>query len=124
MSVESALQRISTLQQALADPASLLSVARAGGTAAPAAPAQGASEDDPPGTPSFADQLQSARAGYAPTSSGSEVASAGYPLASSSYTPSLSTGTLASGRLGASATSSLGSYAPLGSTSQSGALGA
>jgi hypothetical protein len=123
MSVESALQRVSTLQQALADPASLLSVARTGGTAAPAAPVQGAGEDDPAGTTSFAAQLQSASSGYASPGAESAVAGAGYALAPSSYVPSLSTGTLVGSQLGASATSPLGASAPVGTTSPPGALG-
>jgi hypothetical protein len=114
MSVESALQRVSTLQQALTDPAKLLSVARSGGTAAPAAPLQGVGESDPTGTPSFADQLQSASAGYASTGSGSGLATTGYPLASSGYPPSPGTDALTGAPLGSSTISPLGSSAPPG----------
>jgi hypothetical protein len=63
MSVESVLQRVVALEQALSNPASLLAVARTGGTAAPSETAP-----EPSGTPgssSFADALQSASASYA-----------------------------------------------------------
>lgn len=74
MSVESVLQRVAVLEQALSNPAALLAVARTGGTAAPleAAPEPSGA----PGSSSFADALQSASASYAgpATSSGAALA--------------------------------------------------
>ncbi len=59
MSVESVLARVATIEQALANPASLLATAaRTGGTAAPAE--TGAEPTAPAGSPSFAEVLQSA----------------------------------------------------------------
>jgi hypothetical protein len=75
MSVESVLQRVAALEQALSNPASLLAGARTGGTAAPSEAAP-----EPPGASgafSFADALQSASASYA-----SPAASTGAALAS------------------------------------------
>ncbi len=76
MSVESVLARVATIEQALANPASLLATAaRTGGTAAPAEP--GAEPTAPAGSPSFAEVLQSASAGTPtagmPTASTAEV---------------------------------------------------
>jgi CHAP domain len=76
MSVESVLARVATLEQALANPASLLATAtRTGGTAAPTA--TGAEPTAPAGSPSFAEVLQSASAGTpttaVPTASTAEV---------------------------------------------------
>lgn len=66
MSVESVLQRVAVLEQALSNPASLLAVARTGGTAAPAGLAETAPEPaSVAGGSSFADALQSANAAYA-----------------------------------------------------------
>lgn len=70
MSVESVLQRVAALEQALSNPTSLLAAARTGGTAAPV----GLSETAPEptgvaGGSSFADALQSANAAYAPPTS-------------------------------------------------------
>ena len=62
MSVESALSRIGALQQALADPASLLAAAT-GGTAAPASPVRGPRRGHRSAR-SFAEPLQQASAGY------------------------------------------------------------
>ena len=78
MSVESVLQRVATLEQALTNPAALLAAsARTGGTAAPAA----LSETTPQaasasGGSTFAEALQSASAGYADAASGSALATA------------------------------------------------
>jgi CHAP domain len=59
MSVESVLARVATIEQAIANPASLLATAaRTGGTAAPAATT--AKPNAPAGGPSFAEVLQSA----------------------------------------------------------------
>jgi hypothetical protein len=61
MSVESVLARVATIEQALANPASLLATAaRTGGTAAPAQ--TGTEPTAPAGSPSFAEVLQSASA--------------------------------------------------------------
>lgn len=66
MSVESVLQRVAALEQALSDPASLLAVARTGGTAAPVGLAETAPEPAAVANgSSFADVLQSANAAYA-----------------------------------------------------------
>ncbi len=62
MSVESVLARMATIEQAIANPASLLATAaRTGGTAAPAE--TGAEPTAPAGSPSFAEVLQSASLG-------------------------------------------------------------
>jgi hypothetical protein len=76
MSVESVLARVATIEQALANPASLLATAaRTGGTAAPAEP--GAEPAAPTSGQSFAEVLQSASAGTPtagmPTASTAEV---------------------------------------------------
>jgi len=66
MSVESGLQRIAALEQALSNPTVLLNAsASTGGTAAPAAPLEPAPEAATPGGSSFAKALESASAGYA-----------------------------------------------------------
>jgi hypothetical protein len=66
MSVESVLQRVAALEQALSNPAALLAAsARTGGTAAPGALSETAPEAaSASGVSSFADALQSASAGY------------------------------------------------------------
>jgi hypothetical protein len=71
MSVESVLARVSTIEQAIANPASLLATAaRTGGTAAPA---QTAAEPAAPATgQSFAEVLQSASTGT-PSAVGSSI---------------------------------------------------
>ncbi len=78
MSVESGLQRVAALEQALANPASLLGAsARTGGTAAPAGPLEAAPEAAPaPGGSSFAEALRSASAGYEGTPSSNQAAPA------------------------------------------------
>ena len=65
MSVESGLQRVAAIEQALSNPSAMLDAsARSGGTAAPAAPLELAPEAATPGGSSFADALESASAGY------------------------------------------------------------
>jgi CHAP domain-containing protein len=63
MSIESTLERVSAIRQALADPATMLkgSAALAGGTEAPSTPAAGAAG------PSFASALKQASSGYEAT---------------------------------------------------------
>jgi hypothetical protein len=69
MSVESVLQRVAMLEQALSNPAALLAAAqRTGGTAAPAALSDTAPEAGTGGGSSFAEALQSASASYPGTS--------------------------------------------------------
>ncbi|HWX45241.1 MAG TPA: CHAP domain-containing protein [Solirubrobacteraceae bacterium] len=69
MSVESVLQRVAAIEQALSNPASMLAItARTGGTAAPVQPTGPAVEPGTsPGGASFAEALQSASASYPPT---------------------------------------------------------
>jgi hypothetical protein len=112
MTVESVLQRVSTLQQALTDPAALLSIGRAGGTAAPAASVQGTDEGDAPSMPSFADQLQSASSDYA-------AINGSRPLTTAGYAPTADTGPLANTPLGASGISPLGTSMPPGAVGSS-----
>jgi hypothetical protein len=83
MSVESALQRVAALEQALSNPASLLAVARTGGTAAPAALSETAPEPSGvSGGSSFADALQSASAAHeGPAAPTGPAASTGPALA-------------------------------------------
>ncbi len=96
MSVESVLQRVAVLEQALSNPASLLAAARTGGTAAPSGLSETAPE--PAGVnsgSSFADALQSANAAYAapPTTSATLAPSTNAALtpgvAASPYGPTL-----------------------------------
>jgi CHAP domain len=92
MSVESVLQRVATLEQALANPATLLgAAARTGGTAAPAALSQVAPEAGSAGGGSFAEALQSASAGYRGSGSAGAgaVASATSPAATAGANPTL-----------------------------------
>jgi hypothetical protein len=95
MSVESVLQRVAALEQALTNPATLLAAAaRAGGTAAPAALSQttpqaaGAS-----GGSTFAEALQSASAGYTGTATGSALATATSPGGAEAANGALATAT-------------------------------
>jgi hypothetical protein len=105
MSVESVLQRVATLEQALTNPATLLAAsARGGGTAAPAA----LSETTPQaasasGGSTFAEALQSASAGYADTPTGSALPTATSPSGAESTTDALGAAT---GSAGAAPTSS------------------
>jgi hypothetical protein len=100
MSVESVLQRVAVLEQALSNPAALLAAsARTGGTAAPAALSGAAPAAGTPGGGSFAAALQSASASYPGASGSYPDASAGYP----------GTGTAAAGL--ASATNAAGTSA-------------
>jgi hypothetical protein len=105
MSVESVLQRVATLEQALTNPATLLAAsARTGGTAAPAA----LSETTPQaastsGDSTFAEALQSASAAYADTATGSALAAATSPSGAASTTAALGAAT---GSAGAVPTSS------------------
>ncbi len=94
MSVESVLQRVTALEQALSNPASLLAAARTGGTAAPAGLAETAPEPaGVAGGASFADALQSANAAYAaPTS----TSATGAPSTDAALTPGAPTATYAS----------------------------
>jgi hypothetical protein len=96
MSVESGLQRIAAIEQALANPAALLGAsARTGGTAAPAAPFEAPSETGTPGSSSFAEALQSASAGYAadsnasPLAPGANSSATGQTLADASGSPAV-----------------------------------
>ncbi len=95
MSVESVLQRVAALEQALTNPAALLAAAaRSGGTAAPAAILQSTPEAAATSSgPSFADALQSASAGYAstPTAAGPTLASATNPALSAATSATLAT---------------------------------
>jgi hypothetical protein len=78
MSIESVLQRVATLEQALSNPASLLVAARTGSVAAPSAtPGTGAATEPLTASqgPSFAAALQSASAGYGATTGVSALAS-------------------------------------------------
>ncbi len=110
MSVESVLQRVAALEQALSNPASLLAVTRTGGTAAPAGLAETAPEPaGVAGGSSFADALQSANAAYsAPTTT----------LAPSTN-PALTSGVAASPYNPASTVSPIGapSTSPVGASS-------
>src|SRR5579863_10013281 len=98
MSVESVLQRVAALEQALSNPAALLAVARTGGTAAPSGLSETAPEpSDVPGSPSFADALQSANAAYAAPVSASAPPTTGVatsPYGSATDLPGATTGTL------------------------------
>ncbi len=106
MSVESVLQRVATLEQALANPAALVgAAARTGGTAAPAALSQVAPEAGSAGSGSFAEALRSASEG-----SGSASAAAGAPGASPA------------GNVAASAALTTTAGAALGSTAGAGAV--
>jgi hypothetical protein len=79
MSVESVLQRVAVLEQALSNPAALLAAAaRTGGTAAPAALSNTAPTANTPGGSSFAEALQSASA-TTPTLSTTNASSATEP---------------------------------------------
>jgi CHAP domain len=109
MSVESVLARVATIEQALANPASLLATAaRTGGTAAPVQPE--AEPAAPTSGPSFAEVLQSA--------------SSGTPSAA---TPTASTATVDSPTLGAPSTvgaTSMGTLLPTqGLTGATGGVG-
>lgn len=128
MTVESALQRVGALQQALSDPSTLLTAARTGGTAAPTAPTEGLAEGDASSAvaPSFADALQSASSGYGQAaagagSAGAASAGAGYPQALGSYSPASAgyapglTG-YAPGMTGYAGASGLAAAAPYGSS--------
>jgi CHAP domain len=107
MSVESVLQRVATLEQALANPAALLATAaRSGGTVAPSATAPPAGS--PAGGSSFAEALQSASAGYAPGSSA--LATPAESPSAQSASPTASPA-LPSAYTGAGA-SSTGTYTP------------
>ncbi|HEY3829834.1 MAG TPA: CHAP domain-containing protein [Solirubrobacteraceae bacterium] len=137
MSVESVLQRVATLEQALANPTALLAAAaRSGGTAAPAETAPEAAT--PSGGSSFAEALQSASAGYqAPSPSASALATAtgssgvepataalAYPTLPSTYTgvaggstqPPYSASGLSGLSVAGSPTPTLGSTAGTGNT--------
>ncbi|HEX8715226.1 MAG TPA: hypothetical protein VF706_06615, partial [Solirubrobacteraceae bacterium] len=121
MTVESALQRVGALQQALSDPSTLLTAARTGGTAAPTAPTEGLAEGDASSAvaPSFADALQSASSGYEQAAAGAGSADAGsagtgYPQALGSYSPA-SAG-YAPGVTGYAGASGLAAAAPYGSS--------
>ncbi len=77
MSVESGLQRVAALEQALSNPSFLLgAAARTGGTAAPAAPVEPSPEGASPGGSSFATALESANAAYG-ANAGSEPSALG-----------------------------------------------
>jgi hypothetical protein len=76
MSVESVLQRVAALEQALTNPATLLAT---GGTAAPAATSQAAPEAGTPSGSTFAEALQSASAGYEGTTASSALTAATSP---------------------------------------------
>ncbi len=77
MSVESGLQRVAALEQALSNPSVLLgAAARTGGTAAPSAPVELSPEAASPGGSSFATALENATAGYG-ASAGSEASALG-----------------------------------------------
>jgi hypothetical protein len=79
MSVESVLQRVAVLEQALSNPAALLAAsARTGGTAAPAALSSTAPAANSPGGSSFAEVLQSASA-TTPTLSAANAGSSADP---------------------------------------------
>jgi hypothetical protein len=93
MSVESVLQRVAVLEQALSNPAALLAAsARTGGTAAPAALSGTAPEASTPGGGSFAQALQSASASYAGASTAAAgIASATDPAAASATSSALGT---------------------------------
>ncbi len=115
MSVESVLARVATLEQALANPASLLATAaRTGGTAAPAETT--AEPMAPAGSPSFAEVLQSASAGT-PT--------AGAPTANTADVDAPMFGTQgAPGAVGTVGTTSLDALAPIqGLTGAPGSVG-
>jgi CHAP domain len=96
MSVESVLQRVATLEQALTNPTTLLATAaRTGGTAAPATPLATAPEAATPSGSSFAEALQSASAQYgsAATSTGAGLASTASPTLPVSTAPALDVST-------------------------------
>jgi hypothetical protein len=122
MSVESVLARVATIEQALANPASLLATAaRTGGTAAPA---EGAEPTTPTSGQSFAEVLQSASASAGTSAAGAPTASTTEVDAPTFGTPgTLSTpGTLdAPGAVG---TTSLDALAPTqGLTGSTGSVG-
>jgi CHAP domain len=88
MSVESVLQRVAVLEQALANPAALLAAsARTGGTAAPAALSGTAPAASTANGTSFAEALQSASAGTSTAATG--LASATDPTAASAMSSAL-----------------------------------
>jgi hypothetical protein len=90
MSVESVLQRVAVLEQALSNPAALLAAsARTGGTAAPAALSGTAPEASTSGGGSFAEALQSASSGYAGASAAGGLTSATNPAAASATSSAL-----------------------------------
>jgi CHAP domain len=79
MSVESVLQRVAAIEQALSNPASLLAkAARTGGTAAPGEPNTAPEPATATGGPSFAEVLQSASTD-SPTATSASTANAAYP---------------------------------------------
>jgi hypothetical protein len=101
MSVESVLQRVAALEQALTNPATLLAT---GGTAAPAAASDTAPEaGTPTGGSTFAEALQSASAGYEGTTTGSALVTAANP---SGAEPTSATLTAATGPTGTVPTTS------------------
>jgi hypothetical protein len=117
MSVESVLARVATIEQALANPASLLATAaRTGGTAAPA---EGTEPATPTSGQSFAEVLQSASVGTstagAPTASTAEVDAPTFGTPGTLSTPSA---------VGAVGTTGLDALAPTqGLTGSTGSVG-
>jgi CHAP domain len=126
MSVESVLQRVAALEQALANPAALLAAA-SGGTAAPAQAAGGAPEaTTAPGGSSFAQALQSATASYAGTAatSGSALASAAQSSPSSTADTALAGAPLTASYPAGSLTGLAGIGAPSPTAAGGGSIGA